>query len=222
MGVQTGPAAVLFDMDGTLVDSEKLWGAALRALARHHGGKLSEPARLAMLGRNEADSMAIFYADLGLSKPDYRADVRFVADQMVELYATKLTWRPGAAQLVAEVRAADIPTALVTSTGRRLVEVALDGLLGRDTFDVLVCGTDVTAPKPDPESYATAAARLGVPIGRCVAIEDSPAGVASALGAGAVVIGVPTEIPLAQFDGAHLVTSLTEVDLAYLTRLVGG
>jgi HAD superfamily hydrolase (TIGR01509 family) len=221
VGGETGLAAVLFDMDGTLVDSEKLWGAALQALARHHGGELSEPGRLAMLGRNEADSMAIFYADIGLSDPDYRADVRFIADQMVELYATKLTWRPGAAELVEEVRAAGVPTALVTSTGRPLVEVALDSLLGRDTFDVLVCGTDVAAPKPDPESYQTAAARLGVPIGRCVAIEDSPAGVASALGAGAVVVGVPAEIPLAQVDGAHLVSSLTEVDHAYLTRLVG-
>jgi HAD superfamily hydrolase (TIGR01509 family) len=215
-------AAVLFDMDGTLLDSEPLWDAALRALAAHHGRVLSDRARAAMIGRNTTDSMAIFYRDLGLSDPDPEADGRFVADRMAELYATALTWRPGAAELVAEVRGAGVPTALVTSTVRPLVEVALDSTLGRDAFDVVVCGNEVAVPKPDPECYRTAAARLGVPIDRCVAIEDSPAGVASALAAGAVVVGVPGEAPLTTLDGAHLVTSLVEVDLAYLARLVTG
>lgn len=217
---RTGLAAVLFDMDGTLLDSEPLWDAALSALAAHHGGVLSETARLAMVGQNTAESMTIFYRDLGLPEPDPVADRQFVADRMVELLATELSWRPGAAELVAEVRRAGVPTALVTSTVRPLVEVALDSTLGRDTFDVVVCGNEVSLPKPHPESYRTAAERLGVPIGRCVAIEDSPTGVASASAAGAVVVGVPGELPLARHDGAHVVGSLVEVDLAYLTRLV--
>jgi HAD superfamily hydrolase (TIGR01509 family) len=215
-----GPAAVLFDMDGTLLDSERLWDSALRSLAAHLGGALSDGARLAMIGRNSAESMMIFYDDLGVAQPDRVADSRFVADRMAVLYATELRWQPGAAELVAQVRAAGVPTALVTSTARRLVDVALASALGADRFDVVVCGNEVAAPKPDPESYLTAAARLGVPVDRCVAIEDSPTGLASALAAGAVVVGVPGEVPLPETDGVHLVKSLTEVDLTYLTGLV--
>jgi beta-phosphoglucomutase-like phosphatase (HAD superfamily) len=84
----------------------------------------------------------------------------------------------------------------------------------------VVCGDEVTAPKPDPESYLTAAARLGVRIGRCVAIEDSPTGLASARAAGATVIGVGGELALPVLDGVLLVTSLTELSLAELVRLV--
>lgn len=212
-------AAVLFDMDGTLLDSERLWDSALRALARRHGGELSEPARRAMIGRNGAESMAVFYADLEVPDPDPASDNQFVIERMVELMAT-VTWRPGAAELVSEVRRAGVPAALVTSTGRRLVEVALDAVLGRDTFDAVVCGCDVTAPKPHPESYRTAADLLNVEISRCVAIEDSPTGVASALAAGAVVVGVPGELDLSALTGIHLVPNLTSVDLAHLTGLV--
>jgi HAD superfamily hydrolase (TIGR01509 family) len=217
---QAGLAAVLFDMDGTLLDSERLWDAALQALARHHGAGLSDRARLAMIGRNARETMEIFYEDLRITEPDRLADGQFVVDRMAELYASDLTWQPGAAELVAGVRAAGVPTALVTSTMRRLVAVALRSTLGRDNFDAVVCGDDVAAPKPHPESYLTAAAQLGVPIDRCVAIEDSPAGLTSALAAGAVVVGVPGEVPLTDTDGAHLVTSLTEVDLPFLAKLV--
>lgn len=216
----SAPAAVLFDMDGTLLDSEPLWDIALRSLASHHGGELSRAARLAMRGHNTAESLQLFYADLGLTRPDPVADARFIMDRMRELFATSLTWRPGAAELLTEVRAAGVPTALVTSTERTLVDVALASLLGEDSFDVVVCGNDVTRPKPDPEAYRRAAERLGVPIRECVAIEDSPAGVASATAAGAVVLAVPGDPPVAPVSGVHLVDALVGVDLDYLTRLV--
>src|SRR6185503_17658467 len=117
--------------------------------------------------------------------------------------------RDRARELLAEVRAAGIPTALVTSTGRSLVEVAL-GTLGRENFDVVVSADDVTAVKPDPTPYVTAADALGVDARHCVAIEDSPSGVASALAAGCTVLAVPHDVDLSHLD-APMVPSLAGV-----------
>jgi HAD superfamily hydrolase (TIGR01509 family) len=212
------PAAVLFDMDGTLVDSERLWGIALAELAVTAGGVLSDAARLAMVGTSMARSMQIFRDDLGLPGRPEAPDVEWLTQRVQELFADGLVWRPGARELLHEVRAAGIPAALVTSTGRRLVEVALL-TLGRENFDVIVCGDEVRRPKPDPEPYRTAAGLLGVPISACVAIEDSPSGVASALAAGAVVLAVPAELELAPVDGVHLRPTLAGVDPAFLAAL---
>lgn len=211
--------AVLFDMDGTLVDSERIWGIALAELARHAGGTLSERARLAMVGTSMSSSMRIFREDLGQPGRPEAPDVAWLTDRVSELFADGLVWRPGAMELLLAVRAAGLRTALVTSTGRRLVEVALK-TLGPENFDVIVCGDEVRRPKPDPEPYLTAASLLCVPIGRCVAIEDSASGVASAVAAGAAVLAVPAELELAPVDGVHLRSSLVGVDPAVLAGLV--
>ncbi|WP_091462491.1 HAD family hydrolase [Micromonospora inyonensis] len=210
---------MLFDMDGTLVDSEKLWNVALYELAVEYGGTLSEAARLAIVGTSMDVSMEILHADLAQPWRDPRASAAWIDNRIVELFRTGLRWRPGASDLLRAVRDAGLPTALVTSSGRRLVEIALD-TLGRDSFDVVVCGDEVEATKPHPEPYLTAARLLGVPIDRCVAIEDSPAGVASALAAGAVVLAVPVEVPVEVVDGVHLRESLDGVDLAVLAALL--
>ncbi|WP_121160548.1 HAD family hydrolase [Micromonospora pisi] len=212
---------MLFDMDGTLVDSERIWEIALHELAAHYGGTLSAPARRAMVGSSMATSMAIMHADLGQEWRDAAYGAAWLEKRVAELFVDGLPWRPGALGLLQLVRAAGIPTALVTSTGRQLVEIALE-TLGRDSFDVVVCGDEVTAPKPDPEPYLTAARLLGAPIERCVAIEDSPTGVASAVAAGAAVLAVPSEVPLDPAEGVHLLESLTGADLALLARLVAG
>lgn len=213
------PAAVLFDMDGTLVDSEKVWTIALFELARRAGGELSPAARHAMVGNSMANSLRILREDLGQPDRAEESDRQWLTARVCELFREGLVWRPGAAELLRAVKLAGMPTALVTSTGRLLVEVALDQL-GRENFDVVVCGDEVTMPKPDPEPYRTAAALLGVPITDCVAIEDSPTGVASALGSGAVVLAVPAELELPPTDGVHLRTSLVGVDPAYLASLL--
>ncbi|GLW28080.1 HAD family hydrolase [Actinoplanes regularis] len=209
---------MLFDMDGTLVDSEKLWGVALEDLAVHAGGRLSAAARLAMVGNSMPVSMAIFREDLGQPDRPYAEDAAWLTERVAELFADGLVWRPGARELLLAVRAAGVPTALVTSTGRRLAEVALK-TLGAENFDVSVCGDEVRAPKPDPEPYLTAARMLGVPIAECVAIEDSPSGVASAVASGAVVVAVPSDVALPSADGVHLRSSLAGVDLAHLAAL---
>ena len=206
-------------MDGTLVDSERVWGAALAELAVRAGGVLSEEARLAMVGTSMARSMQLFRDDLGQPDRPEEPDVRWLTERVRAIFAEGMVWRPGAAELLLAVRSAGIPTALVTSTGRRLAEVALK-TIGAENFDVVVCGDEVTKPKPDPEPYLTAATLLGVPISRCVAIEDSPSGTASALAAGAAVLAVPAELDLPPTDGIHLRQSLVVVDVPFLTELL--
>lgn len=213
------PAAVLFDMDGTLVDSEKLWDVALQELAREYGGDLSADARRSIIGTAMAESMRILHDDLGQPERDPEISAAWINARILELFRGGLPWRPGAFELLHAVRAAGIPTALVTSSPRALVEIALD-TLGRDTFDVVVAGDEVVAAKPHPEPYLTAARLLGVPIERCVAIEDSPTGVASALASGAAVLAVPAEVPLPDRTGVHQVESLTGVDLEVLAALL--
>ncbi|GAB3978482.1 HAD family phosphatase [Plantactinospora veratri] len=210
---------MLFDMDGTLVDSERLWDIGLQELAAHYGGTLSEAARLAMVGTSMGVSMEILHTDLGQPWRDPAVSAAWVDRRVGELFLTDLKWRPGALALVTAVRAASVPAALVTSTRRAVVEIALE-TLGRDTFDVVVCGDEVAATKPDPEPYLTAARLLDVPISRCVAIEDSPTGVASALAAGAAVLAVPHAVPIDPADGVRLLETLTGVDLDLLSGLL--
>ncbi|WP_344135772.1 HAD family phosphatase [Saccharopolyspora halophila] len=218
---QKVPAAVLFDMDGTLVDSEKLWTIALDDYAAHRGGALSEPTRELMVGSNMSRSMRLLLTDLGL--PDGDADVaaaaQWVAGRMTELFAEGLPWRPGAAEALREAKALGLRTALVTSTIRSLTERALE-TIGRDNFEVTVCGDEVDGRnKPDPEPYLKAARLLGVDPAECVAFEDSPTGVAAAEAAGCAVIAIPCEVALDAGPHRTLYGALTEVDLAALGDL---
>jgi HAD superfamily hydrolase (TIGR01509 family) len=211
-------AGVLFDMDGTLVDSEKVWDVGLIELALRYGGELSAPARRRMVGTSMGQSMAILHEDIGQPWRDEAASVAWLEERVKELFADGLIWRPGAAELLAAVTAAGIPAALVTATRRHLVEVALE-TIGRAHFAAVVCGDEVDQTKPHPRPYLTAAALLGVDVERCVAIEDSPTGVASALAAGARVLAVPCEVDLSHIAGVTVVQSLAGIDVAYLRAL---
>src|SRR5262249_27333400 len=147
------------DLDGTLVDSEKTWGIALAELAARYGGVLSDAVRARMIGAASAATMAMMLDHVGQPWRDPAEGSAWLDARVLELFAEGLVWRPGAPELLAAVRAAGWPTALVTNTNRPLVEVALTQV-GR--FDVVVCGDEVERPKPDPQPYALAAARLGV------------------------------------------------------------
>jgi HAD superfamily hydrolase (TIGR01509 family) len=210
---------VLFDMDGTLVDSEKVWEVALHELAASYGGRLSPAARRAMVGTSMPETMAILHDDLGQPWRDAAVGAAWLEDRVVELFASGLQWRPGALGLLTAVRSAGIPTALVTSTGRRLVDVALVSM-GPEHFDAVVCGDEVAAAKPDPTPYRTAAALLDVPVAECVAVEDSPTGVASARAAGVAVVAVPGEVPLPAAEGVLILESLVDVDLDVLAGVL--
>jgi HAD superfamily hydrolase (TIGR01509 family) len=186
--------AVLFDMDGTLLDSEKLWDVALADLAEWLGGELSTAARDRMVGSSLARSVAILHADLGV-EADPESSGCYLTERMAELFATDIVWRPGAQEFLADVHASGVPSALVTSTHRRLTEIALD-TIGRENFAATVCGDEVPRPKPHPDPYLQAARLLDVTPAAAVAIEDSPLGVTAAEAAGCVVVAVPSEVEI--------------------------
>lgn len=220
-------AAVMFDMDGTLVESEQHWGEALFGLARRLGGELSEAAREATVGTSMATSMRILQADLGIARTPEQteADIAWVEDAVAGLLATELPWRPGARELLAGVRAAVLPTALVTTTPRRLADLVIAQVEAAfpdvPPFDLTVCGDEVPARKPDPAPYLQATVALGVDPADCVVVEDSAAGVAAGLAAGCAVLGVPSLQPLAPAPGLVLRDTLTGIGVADLERLVG-
>lgn len=192
-----GPAAVLWDMDGTLVDSEKVWTVSLAETARALGGELSAAARTAIIGSNMARTLVLVFDDLGLPHDAGRMaeTERMILHRTGELFREGLEWRPGAQEALRTVRAAGWPTALVTNTGRELTELALEGI-GREHFDVSVCGDEVPRGKPDPDPYLRAASLLGVDAADCLAVEDSPTGALAAERAGAAVLVVPCEVPV--------------------------
>jgi HAD superfamily hydrolase (TIGR01509 family) len=212
-------AGVLFDMDGTLVDSEKVWDIGLDELAARYGGRLSPAARARMVGTSMIDSISILHADIGQPWRAAPASVAWLEERVGELFAAGLVWRPGAVRLLAGLRAAGVPMALVTATRRHLVEVALR-TIGREHFGAVVAGDEVDETKPHPAPYLTAAALLGVDVRRCVAIEDSRVGAISARAAGAVVLGVPNAVDLSGLSGVTLVDSLALIDVPFLTALV--
>lgn len=188
------PAAVLFDMDGTLIDSEGLWldtevevmavlGGQWTAEDQAHclGGPLERVAEY-MLARSGASTSA---EEVG----------RALLDGMESRFrSAPLVWQPGARELLADVRGHGLPTALVSASWSRLIEAVADHMtedLGGDAFDVVVAGDDVANSKPHPEPYLTAARRLAARPEDCLVIEDSPTGVAAGAAAGCRVVAVP-------------------------------
>jgi HAD superfamily hydrolase (TIGR01509 family) len=217
--------AVLFDMDGTLVETEQYWGEAMAALADQLGGRMSPAARERTVGTSMRFALNVLYDDLGVRRSEEQlvADGLWIEERTGELMAAGAQWRPGARELVLEVAASGLPTALVTTTPRRLAAVVLAQLaedLGGPPFDVTVCGDEVPVRKPDPAPYRQAMTALGVDPGRCVAVEDSLAGVSSALAAGATVLAVPSLQPLPPAPGLAVRPTLVGVGLAELRALV--
>jgi HAD superfamily hydrolase (TIGR01509 family) len=217
------PAAVLWDLDGTLLDSEKLWDIPLYELTEKLGGQLSVETRQAMVGTNVMVTMRLLYAEVGITDPgpEQLADgAAWIDRRMVEVFHQELPWRPGASDALATVHEAGIPMALVTSTERKLTEIALK-TIGKSLFRVTVCGDEVDLlNKPHPEPYLKACRLLGVHPNECVAIEDSPTGVAAAVAAGCEVLVVPCEVPVEPGERRHFRTSLEGLTVADLTALL--
>ncbi len=187
--------AVLWDMDGTIVDSEKLWDVAINELYAKHDRVLSSETRDATVGGSADGVIRIVFDDLGLEPDQAHMDdvVDWMHDYVGELFSTGLPWCPGARELLDALRTADVPMALVTNTRRALTENALNSI-GRHYFSVTVCGDEVPQGKPAPDVYLRAADLLGFAAADCLAIEDSVTGSTAAETAGCPVLVVPNEV----------------------------
>lgn len=193
-------AAVLWDMDGTLVDTERYWMAAETPLVERFGGTWSHEQALSLVGRGLEDSARIFQ-EAGVRMGITEIIDHLTDDVMGQLATKGVPFRPGAKELLADLRAAGIKTALVTMSLRRMAQTVVD-LIEFDAFDVIIAGDDSTRPKPFPDPYLQACDALGVLPHQTVAIEDSPTGLRSAVAAGCTSIGVPLMVSLAGV-GAH-------------------
>lgn len=202
-------------MDGTLVDTEPYWISAEIELVRASGGTWSEMDGLSLVGLPLMESAGILQSRggaTGTREEIVETLLRSVANQMV---SQGIPWRAGAQSLLSQVNAAGIPSALVTMSYPLLTDVMI-AQLPPNTFDVVVTGDMVKNGKPHPEPYATAATKLGIDISRSVAIEDSPAGVASAEAAGANVIAVPHLVEIPAAPKRSRIHSLEELNLPLL------
>lgn len=211
------PAAVLWDMDGTIIDTEPYWMAAERALVQEAGGTWSHEQALQLVG-NPLLVSAQTIIDQTPVTGTAEAVVDLIQGRVESLMRERLPWRPGARELLADLRARGVPCALVTMSYDVLARVLIASL-PEGTFAHVVTGDQVAQGKPHPEPYLTAAARLRVDPRRCVAIEDSPTGVASAVAARVPTIGVPHMVPIEPRPGLKLVRTLEQLSADQLLPL---
>ncbi|MCU1543582.1 MAG: hydrolase [Microbacteriaceae bacterium] len=188
-------------MDGTIVDTEPYWMRAETLLVESFGGTWSHEDALGLVGQGLWHSARRLQArGVTLTEDEI---IQGLTRSVMEQIRIAVPWRPGAMELLAALRKAGIPTALVTMSLRNLAELVVESM-GFAAFDAIVSGDDVTHSKPHPEPYLRGAELLGVPIADCVAIEDSEPGLASAVASGAVSIGVPHVVPIPESDGHTL------------------
>lgn len=212
------PAAVLWDLDGTLVDTEVLWREEEAALVAERGGTWTLEDGLALVGTAlpaYAGALQGAGVDLPADEIIARLSARIIARQ-----EESARWQPGARELVAALWAAGVPQALVTSSYRNLTEPVVRDAGG--ALAVVIPGDEVERPKPDPQPYLLAARRLGVAPGDCVVVEDSRVGVAAGLASGAHVLAVESDVELPDDPRLSRADSLRAVRLEDLARIAAG
>jgi len=214
------PAAVLWDMDGTLVDTEPYWFEAEAELVQRHGGSWSHEDGLALVGNSLLVSGQLLISRSGVDLTPQQV-VDALLEHLVQRVRSHPPFRPGARELLQACVEAGVPNALVTMSYTVLADAVLQALPD-GTFHTVVTGDAVTRGKPHPEPYLTAAARLGVDPRRCVAIEDSPPGVASAEAAGCRVLAVPLHVPIPASVGRNRLPGFEGLDVGTLGRLAAG
>jgi HAD superfamily hydrolase (TIGR01509 family) len=211
------PAAVLWDMDGTLVDTEPYWIAQERALVEEHGGVWTDEHAYQLVGNDLLVSAEYILAHSPIELTPLEIVDELLAG-VVSRVAEHVPWRPGARELLASLVAQGVPCALVTMSWESLATAVLSHL-PRNSFAAVVTGDVVSHGKPHPEPYLAAARILGVDLAACIAIEDSPPGVASAVAAGIPTIAVPHHVKVPETTGAVQISTLAGLEPQDLLRL---
>ena len=206
-------AAVVFDLDGVILDTEELWDEVREGLARDRGGRWSERAQADMMGMSSPEWSRYMHEVVGLSDPPEEIN-REVVRRMLDRYAERLPLIDGAAAAVERV-AARWPLGLASSSNRELIERALEVSGLAPYFAATVSSEEVPRGKPAPDVYLEAARRLRVAPERCAAIEDSANGIRSARAAGMRVVAIPN----AAFPPPRDVLDLAEVRLSSIREL---
>jgi HAD superfamily hydrolase (TIGR01509 family) len=214
------PAAVLWDMDGTLVDTEPYWIEAEFGLAERYGGAWTREHALQLVGNDLIESGRYIRTHMGIDLAP-AAIVEELLDGVIAGVRRAVPWRPGALDLLAALHDHDVPCALVTMSYQRFVAPVLSALPG-GAFRVVVTGDNVSRGKPHPEPYLEAARLLGVAPDDCVAIEDSETGTRSAEAAGCAVLVVPHHVPVEPGERRFFRDSLEGLGPADLAPLSGG
>jgi HAD superfamily hydrolase (TIGR01509 family) len=218
----SGLQAVLWDMDGLLVDSEPTWDLAEIELAAQLGGTWDEGIKALVVGTRLELAVPTILRYYGA--PDGPTEVAqtsaWLLDRMVQLFASTSALMPGAAELLAALAAEGVPMALVSSSYRVLIDAVLAQGVG--PFALTLAGDEVVLGKPHPEPYLTAAQRLGADPRRCVVLEDSPAGVVAGEAAGCAVVAIPSVPGVAFAPCARrlVASSLTQVTVQDLRQLL--
>jgi HAD superfamily hydrolase (TIGR01509 family) len=213
------PDAVLWDMDGTLVDTEPYWIASEFEVVEKYGGTWSHELALQVVGFDLLDAGRFIHQHAGIDV-EPSVIVEELLDRVVRRVEEAVPFRPGAVELLADLNAHGVRCALVTMSYRRFVQPVLAGL-PEGSFEVVVTGDAVTQGKPHPEPYLKAAGILGVDPARTLAIEDSNTGTRSAEAAGCTVVVVPNHVPVLEGERRVFVDSLTELSARSLPALVG-
>lgn len=198
---------VLFDMDGTLIDTEPVWLEGQIDICRRFGVEWTDEDAQYTHGRSNYVS-AVYMAERGVKLPPEEI-IRVVGSHVAAAVAQQVPWLPGGRELLERVRAAGTKTALVTAS-EGFVAAPFLSQAGH-LFDAVVVGEDVTDPKPAPEPYARGAKLLGLEPWQCVALEDSPSGISSAMTAGAATIGVERHLTIPSRPGLTLIGYLSDV-----------
>ncbi|MFP5335235.1 MAG: HAD family hydrolase [Actinomycetes bacterium] len=212
------PEAVLWDMDGTLVDTEAYWMEAEYALVAEHGGTWTEQDAHDLVGNPLLVSAQLLRTRGGVRLTDEEIVDRLLT-HVVRRVGDHVPWQPGALELLEDLARHGVPTALVTMSWTALAHTVVDALPA-GSFATLVTGDQVTNGKPHPEPYLEAAARLDVDPRRCVAIEDSVTGLLSAEAAGVPTVAVPHLVPIPPSPGRLIVESLALLDTAALAAVL--